>query len=92
MLILKNNYPIRYAVRPIVEQVGWSQGLNELEGKYGTVAYIVSKCYLVSQTKGYSQNGEVTESFSVVFPFQKDSNSYGDYYRVNPDFNIWTMY
>lgn len=84
---MKNNYPIRYAVRPIVEQVGWSHGLNELERDYGTVAYIVSKCYVVSQTKNYSQNGEENESYSVVFPYQKDS-TYNEYYRVNPSFNF----
>lgn len=85
---MKNNYPIRYAVRPIVEQIGWSHGLNELEREYGTVAYIVSKCYVISQTKRYFQNGEEDENYSVVFPYQKDS-AYSEYYRVDPSFNIY---
>ena len=31
---MKNNYPIKYAVMPIIEQTGWYPGLNELEREY----------------------------------------------------------
>lgn len=88
---MKYNYPIRYAVRPIIEQTGWSHGLNELEREYGTVAYIVSKCYVVSFTKNYLQNGEEKERYNVVFPFQGDSSSYDCYYRVTPEFNLYSQ-
>ena len=46
---MKNNYPIKYAVMPIVEQTGWYPGLNELAREYGVVCYIVSKCYVVGR-------------------------------------------
>lgn len=88
---MKCNYPIRYAVRPIIEQIGWSHGLNELEREYGTVAYIVSKCYVVSFTKNYLQNGEEKERYNVVYPFQRDSSSYDGYYRVTPEFNLYSQ-
>lgn len=47
----QNKYPITYAVMPITEQVDWYPGLNELEREYGTVAYIISKCYLISEKR-----------------------------------------
>ena len=40
---MKYNYPVKYAAMPIIEQVGWSQGLNELERNYDVICYIVSK-------------------------------------------------
>ena len=40
---MKNNYPIKYAAMPIIEQTGWYPGLHELEREYGIVCYIASK-------------------------------------------------
>ena len=34
--IMKLNYPIVYALMPIVEPAGWVPGLNELERQYDT--------------------------------------------------------
>lgn len=83
---MKLNYPIRYAVRPMIEQVGWSIGLNELERREEPVAYIVSKCYVISWTKNYSAKGYEETIYSVVFPFKLDS--FGEYIREEPSFNL----
>lgn len=82
---MKYNYPVKYAAMPIIEQVGWSQGLNELERNYDVVCYIVSKCYLLSDKTKYKENGKNEKEYEVVFPYQK-----GQYYswkRVTPSFN-----
>ena len=50
-------YPIKYAVMPIEEQIGWYPGLNELEREYSVVANIVSKCYVIREDKEYLQDG-----------------------------------
>ena len=84
---MKNNYPIKYAVIPIIEQVGWSPGLHELEREYGTVCYIVSKCYLVGEEKKYKQNGEVTTKYKVVPTYEKNPYLRG-WSRIEPLFDV----
>jgi len=83
---MKNNYPIVYAVIPMIEQVGWSHGLNELEREYGTVCYIVSKCYLVGEEKKYKQNGEAVIKYKVVPPYLKNFDL-GGWSRTEPCYN-----
>lgn len=80
------NYPIKYAVMPIVEQVGWSIGLNQLERDYDVVTYIVSKCYVVGEQKLNFSDGTSKMSYEVVFPYQ---NEYMD--RQLPEFNIFSQ-
>lgn len=76
---MKINYPIKYAAMPIVEQVGWSHGMHDLERKYGVVCYIVSKCYLISDLTKYTEDGCTTREYEVVFPYQ------------HAEFNRWKM-
>lgn len=83
---MKNNYPIKYAVMPIIEQTGWASGLNDLEREYGVVCYIVSKCYLVGREEKYNRNGNTLCNYKVVFPYQKD-NLHRYLLRVEPSYN-----
>ena len=82
---MKNNYPIKYAVMPIIEQTGWYPGLHELEREYGIVCYIVSKCYVVGREEKYNRYGNIICEYKVVFSYEKD-NQYGDLSRVEPEF------
>ena len=82
---MKNNYPIKYAVMPIIEQTGWYPGLHELEREYGIVCYIVSKCYVVGREEKYNRYGNTICEYKVVFSYGKD-NQYGDLSRVEPEF------
>lgn len=82
---MKNNYPIKYAVMPIIEQTGWYPGLHELEREYGIVCYIVSKCYVVGREEKYNRYGNTLCEYKVVFSYGKD-NQYGDLSRVEPEF------
>lgn len=82
---MKYNYPIKYAAMPIIEQVGWNQGFNELERNYDVVCYIVSKCYLLSDKTKYNENGKKEKEYEVVFPYQK--GQYYNFERVIPSFN-----
>lgn len=83
---MKNNYPIKYAVIPIIEQVGWENGVCELERKYGTVCYIVSKCYVVEESKKYNINGTTKIEYQVVCPFSEDE--YYTWRREEPSYNL----
>ena len=83
---MKINYPIKYAAMPIIEQVGWIHGLNELERDCDVVCYIVSKCYLLSDSTKYMGNGRNVKEYEVVFPYQ--SNGYGKIVRTIPKFNL----
>ena len=82
---MKNNYPIKYAVMPIIEQTGQYPGLHELEREYGIVCYIVSKCYVVGREEKYNRYGNTICEYKVVFSYGKD-NQYGDLSRVEPEF------
>ena len=70
---MKNNYPIKYAVIPMIEQIGWTSGLHELEREYGTVCYIVSKCFLLNEEIIYDKEGTSKKRYKVKFPFSEDS-------------------
>ena len=83
---MKNNYPIKYAVMPIIEQTGWYPGLHELEREYGVVCYIVSKCYVVGREEKYNRNGNTLCNYKVVFPYKKD-NLHRYLLRVEPSYN-----
>ena len=82
---MKNNYPIKYAAMPIIEQTGWYPGLHELEREYGVVCYIVSKCYVVGREEKYNMYGNTLCEYKVVFSYGKD-NQYGGLSRVEPEF------
>lgn len=86
---MKYNYPVKYALMPIYEQVGWMSGLHELERSYEVVGYIVSKCYVVSKKVSYLEYGSKKREFEVVFPYQKtDYMRIHDWNRVYPEFNF----
>lgn len=67
---MKINYPIKYAAMPIIEEVGRTFGLHELEREYGVGIYIVSKCYLIKDITTYKENGSSVKKYEVVFPYQ----------------------
>ena len=83
---MKNNYPIRYAIIPMKEQIGWSHGMHELERKFGTVYYIVSKCYLVGESKKYKIDGSVEERYQVVCPYKEEN--YNIWNKDEPSYNL----
>lgn len=64
------NYPIKYALMPIDEQVGWNNGVYGLERNYDTVCYIVSKCYVISEKTKFEPNGDTSIEYQVVFPYE----------------------
>ncbi len=62
-------YPVKYALLPIEEQVGWQSGLYELERDYDICGYIVSKAYLVGKREEYLSDGQVQVYYQLVFPY-----------------------
>ena len=82
---MKINYPVKYTVMPIYEQVGWTPGLHELEREYDVVCYIVSKCYLIGDFTKYKENGDVVKEYDVVFPYQLIE--FDRFKRVEPIYN-----
>ena len=86
---MKYNYPVKYAIMPIYEQVGWMSGLHELERSYEVVGSIVSKCYVVSKKVSYLDDGSEEKEFEVVFPYRKtDYRRMYDWERVYPEFSF----
>ena len=82
---MKNNYPIKYTLLPIINQTSYMHKINK-EEKYSIVCYIVSKCYLMSEIKKYNQNGMIDEEYQIVYPYiYNESNLW---IREEPNFNI----
>lgn len=67
------NYPIKYAVMPIVEQFGRDYYINNQLHRDVLVSHIVSKCYVLSEEKEYFKDGTSKISYRVLFPWQKNS-------------------
>ena len=83
---MKINYPVKYALMPIIEQVGWTHGLHELERDYDVVYYVVSKCYLINDTTKYKEDGSVEREYEVVFPYQL--SEFNSWKREIPSYNL----
>lgn len=81
------DYPVKYAVLAVEEQVGWGFGLNELEREYDVCAYIVSKVYVVNKTVEYLGNGTSKKKYQVVFPYI-DKEDLQNQRRV-PDYSLY---
>lgn len=83
------NYPIKYAILGIEEQVGWLPGLHEMEREYDICGYIVSKVYVVEESIRYYGDGSYQKYYQVVFPF----TSMYEKKRQIPSFNLnWNCY
>lgn len=80
-------YPIKYAVMPIKEQIGWYPGLHELERECDVVANIVSKCYVIREDKEYLQDGTLKIKYEVVFPSLK----FGGFELAVPEYNFYSQ-
>lgn len=76
-------YPVKYAVMGITEPTGWRASLNELELEYNTVAYIVSKVYLVEEKIKYKRDGQKAKEYICVFPYKEIGQ------RIYPQFNMY---
>ena len=81
------NYPIKYAILGIEEQVGWQPRLHEMERKYDVCGYVVSKVYVVGENIKYNRDGTYSKDYQVVFPFscttdrEKQTPKYNIYYQ-----------
>ena len=87
---MKINYPVKYAAMPIIEQVGWSHGLHQLERNYDVVCYIVSKCYLITEATQHKEDGNTIKEYEVVFPYQPVE--FNRWKRVIPTYNLMHGY
>lgn len=66
---IEYNYPIRYAIMPYNEHVGYVLGTNKKI--YDVTGYIASKCYVLSKKINYLEDGSSEKEYEVVFPYQK---------------------
>lgn len=77
-------YPIKYAIMPMEEHIGWYPGLSQIEPEYGTVANIVSKCYVIKSQIEYLNDGNSKTQYGVVFPYNENQEK-----LVIPEYNIY---
>lgn len=70
---MKNNYPVKYAVI----------GINDEVNKIKQITYIASKCYVIEESIRYSENGEKNKFYNVCFPFTLGNDLFS-FIRTNP--------
>ena len=86
---MKNQiYPVGYTVMPIIKTKKMYK-VGETNKEEGTiVAYIPSKCYLVSSEKKITKSGQVVSSYGVVYPYITGESVVENYYISNhPEYN-----
>jgi hypothetical protein len=83
----KLKYPVKYGIMPIKEQTGWNANLNYLEREYADVAYIVSRCFIISEMTNYKSDGSKRKSYEVVFPCQINK-VYHDMEMETPEYDF----
>ena len=79
---MRINYPIKYAVIPITEDVVNSNRTHERI----FVCYIVSKCYLLEERKKYTIDGRTEKEYRIVIPYEK--HDYNTWRRVEESCNL----
>ncbi len=73
-----NNYPVKYIILSF-NDTGYTAGINLTHESRG---FIVARCYLISERKNYSGEGQTRNSYEVVIPTKLGVSSL-DYPRFN---------
>ena len=72
--MVKKQYPIKYYALGLEKFSHYAQEIEELEPVNEIYAYIVAKCYLISETKLHNQDGTQTMSYGIVPLFSIKEN------------------
>ncbi len=64
-------YPIKYAIMPIVEKINYQSDSTELGARYGVVANIVLKCYVLKKIEEYISDENVEVKYEVMFLYNR---------------------
>ena len=81
---MKNQiYPVGYTVMPIIKTRGLNEVVKNEEEKGNLIAYIPSKCYLISSEKKITKTGEIACSYGVVYPYITGKSMAETYYMSN---------
>ena len=92
------NYPVKYAILGIEEQVGWIPGWHNMEREYDICGYIVSKVFVVSELIQYNHDGTHTKKYQVVFPFPSITDTkrqipiYNMYSQISNSVNVYHVF
>ncbi len=82
------NYPIKYAIMPVEEQVGWASGVHGLVKDIDVVAYIVCKCYVIAERRKYASDGTSKIESEIVFLYNRRT-VYGSFEPAVPEFSLY---
>lgn len=75
---MKYNYPVKYAVMPIMSDRTYANGYERQ-----LLCYIVSKCYVLKEVTEYDSEGFSKKQYVVQCPYRKEE--FDCWRRVNPD-------
>ncbi len=74
----EQKYPVGYTVMPIIKTKKLSE---EEQGEL--IAYVPSKCYIVSSKKKFTKTGQAVCSYGVVYPYITGRSIAENYYMAN---------
>ena len=65
--MMKNNYPIKYAVMALEEYKGDEVDVKDVDKNFDIYAYIVSECYLIGERIIYLPDGDNRHKYEIVY-------------------------
>ncbi len=81
---MKNKiYPVGYTVMPVYMTKQLNECFSKDDSTKQVIAYMPSKCYIVSTEKKITKDGSVNSSYGVVYPFVPGKAVSQNYYMSN---------
>lgn len=72
--MMKNNYPIKYAVMALEEYKGDEVDVKDIDKNFDIYAYIVSECYLIGERIIYLPDGDNRHKYEIVYSFNPETD------------------
>ena len=79
----KQIYPVGYTVMPIFKTRDLNTVDTKEEEKKDLIAYIPTKCYVVSSSEKISKSGKINRSYGVVYRYITGRSIAENYYMTN---------
>lgn len=84
----EQKYPVGYTVMPIMKTRELNEVVENEKERGDLIAYMPSKCYVVSSEKKITKSGKIACSYGVVYPYITGKSMAENYYMSNyPKYN-----
>ncbi len=82
----QQTYPIKYAIMPVKEPIGWDSGVENTTKGYEVATHMVVKCYVIREREIFLEDGSSKIQSEVVFLYNRTTPK-GDFKPTVPHFS-----